>query len=140
MDLITEIIRKHLILEKKIAQIATKIDVTFNFEFHKGSHADSRETRSDQGENYNQRVIDNTELKYFIDNFVKRKIAENIIDGEIKDGVPFVVKSVKWELAFPLYPKHIGGTYWRMDIGTLWRESENNPFYVGKNQLVIWVN
>ena len=66
MSLITEIVRKHLILEKRIAQITTKIDVTFNFEFHKGGHADSRETRLDQGENYNQRVIDNSELKYFI--------------------------------------------------------------------------
>ena len=118
----------------------TKMDVVFNFEFHKGSHADSRETRPEQGDDYNQRVISNSELKFFINNYVKRKIAEYIIDGEIKDGKAFVVKSDKWELAFPLYPKHMGGTFWRMDIGTLWRESKENPFYVGKNQLVIWVD
>jgi hypothetical protein len=140
MSLITEIIKKHLILEKKILQITTKMDVVFNFEFHKGSHANSRSTRPEQGENYNQRIISNSELKYFIDNYVKRNIAEYIVTGEIKDNIPFVVKSLKWELSFPIYPNHIGGTYWMMNIGTLWRESLENPFYVGKNQLVIWVD
>jgi hypothetical protein len=27
-----------------------------------------------------------------------------------------------------------------MRIGTLWRESENNPMRVGKDQFVIWVD
>jgi hypothetical protein len=140
MDIINEIVRKHLLLEKKIAQLITKMEVVFNFEFHKDSHADSRSTRPDQGENYNQRKIENSELKYFIDNFVKKEIAENIIDGNIENKVPFVVKSIKWELAFPVYPTHISGTYWSMRLGTLWRESEDNPMRVGKTQFVIWVD
>lgn len=140
MNLITEIVRKHLILEKRIAQIVAKMEVTFNFEFHKGGHADLRKTRPEQGEEYNQREISNQELKYFIDNFVKSEIAENIINGSIISGEPFIVKSLKWELSFPVYPKHQGGTFWIMDIGTLWRESPFNPFRVGKNQLVIWVD
>lgn len=132
-----KLIKKHLLLEKRIAQIVTKMNVTFNFEFHKGSHSDSRETRPEQGENYNQRKITNQELKFFIDNFVKQLIAENIIEGKILNNTPFVIRSLKWELSFPIYPVHEGGTYWRMVIGTLWRESELNRFRVGKDQLVI---
>lgn len=131
------LIKEHLLLEKRIAQIVTTMEVSFNFEFHKGSHGDSREIRIDQGEDYNQRQITNQELKYFIDNFVKYQIAENIINGKIKNEVPFVVRSLRWELAFPIYPNHEGGTYWRMVIGTVWRESELNRFRVGKDQLVI---
>lgn len=138
MDL-RKIITEQLLLEKKIAQIVTKMDVTFNFEFHKGSHATSRETRLEKGENYNQREITNQELKYFIDNFVKHLIAEKIIEGKINNNIPFIIKSLKWELAFPVYPKNEGGSYWRMNIGTLWRESKLNPFRVGKDQLVIEV-
>ena len=140
MNLITEIVRKHLILEKRIAQLVTKMEVIFNFEFHKDAHADSRSTRPDQGEEYNQRKIDNTELKYFIENFIKKEIAENIIYGNIQNEIPFVVKSLKWELSFPIYPTHESGTYWSMRLGTLWRESKNNPMRVGKDQFVIWVD
>ena len=107
-----KLIKKHLLLEKRIAQIVTKMNVTFNFEFHKGSHSDSRETRPEQGENYSK-ILNNT---------------------------PFVIRSLKWELSFPVYPVHEGGTYWRMVIGTLWRESELNRFKVGKDQLVIEID
>jgi hypothetical protein len=140
MDLITEIVRKHLLLEKKIAELMTNIEVNFNFEFHKGAHAKSRSTRPDQGEDYNQRIIDNSELRYFINNFVKKEIAENIINTNVQSGIPFVVKSLKWELSFPIFPTHVSGTYWIMNIGTLWRESKSNPMRVGKDQLVIWVD
>ena len=59
MDLITEIVRKNLILEKRIAQLITKMEVIFNIEFHKDAHADSRSTRPEQGQEYNQRKIVN---------------------------------------------------------------------------------
>jgi hypothetical protein len=140
MSLITEIVRKHLLLEKKIAQIITNMDVKFNFEFFTGSHASSRKTRPEQGEEYNQREISNKELKFFIENFVKYQIAEGIINQSIINGRPFVIKSLKWELAFPVYPEHQEGSYWVMNIGTLWRESLTNPFRVSKNQFVIWVD
>ena len=86
MSLITEIVRKHLLLEKKIAQIITNMDVKFNFEFFTGSHASSRKTRPEQGEEYNQREISNKELKFFIENFVKYQIAEGIINQSIING------------------------------------------------------
>jgi hypothetical protein len=150
MSLLRESIRKHLLLEKRIAQMAEKMEVFFNFEFHKGSHATERESRpelADKGKElsgkysyeYNQREISNSELKFFIENNLKTLIAENIINGNIVDGVPFVVKSLKWELAFPIFPKRESGTYWRMNIGTLFRESSDNPFRVGKDQFVITV-
>jgi hypothetical protein len=68
-----------------------------------------------------------------------QEIAEKIVLREINDNVPFVIKSTKWELAIVIYPKLQGGTYWVLKVGTVFRESEDNPFRTGKNQLVIWV-
>ena len=65
--------------------------------------------------------------------------AEKIINREIFNKKPFVVKSVERELALAINPIHIGGTYWRLEISTVFRESLSNPFRVGDNQVVIWV-
>ena len=39
-----------------------------------------------------------------------------------------------------IIPIYITGTYWELLIKTVWRESENNPFRVGEDQLVITLN
>jgi hypothetical protein len=69
----------------------------------------------------------------------KTEIAEKIINREIKEGERFVIKSEKWELAIPLEPIHVSGTNWILQVFTVFRESRENPFRVGKNQIVIWV-
>ena len=72
--------------------------------------------------------------------FVKpNEIAEKIINREILNRDPFVVKSEKWELAIPLNPVHVSGTNWVLEVFTVFRESRENPFRVGKDQIVIWV-
>jgi hypothetical protein len=42
-------------------------------------------------------------------------------------------------LAIPLEPIHVSGTNWILQVFTVFRESRENPFRVGKNQIVIWV-
>jgi hypothetical protein len=87
---------------------------------------------------YNQRPIESREIREVV-MMAKNEIAEKIINREIKDGDPFVVKSEKWELAIPLNPVHVSGTNWVLEVFTVFRESRDNPFNTRKNQIVIWV-
>jgi hypothetical protein len=148
-SLLRESIRKHLLLEKKIAQIVSNIEVTFNLEVDRGFHAFDRKQRKDLEDKgfeltgkhsyeYNQREISNPEIKEVI-NLAKKEIAEKIVSREINNDVPFIIKSLKWEMALTIFPMFQGGTYWVLKVGTVFRESLANPFRVGKDQLVIWV-
>jgi hypothetical protein len=139
MSLLKESIRKILLQEKTIAQISTSIEVTFNLEIDRKKHSYDRKTRPELNDvGYNQIPIESREIREVI-SLAKKEIAEKIVYGEIVDGNPFVVKSEKWELAIPLNPVHISGTNWVLEVFTVFRESKNNPFRTGRNQLVIWV-
>jgi hypothetical protein len=139
MSLLRESIRKVLILEKKIAQIVSTIEVTFNLEVDRIPHTYERSTRPElENTGYNQRPIESREIREII-MMAKTEIAEKIINREIKEGERFVIKSEKWELAIPLDPIHVSGTNWILRVFTVFRESRENPFRVGKNQIVIWV-
>lgn len=149
MSLLRESIRKHLLVEKTIAQIISTIEVSFNLEIDRGVHAFNRKQRKDlEGKGfeltgkhsyeYNQREISNPEIKEVI-NLAKKEIAEKIVSREINNDIPFIIKSLKWEMALTIYPMFQGGTYWILNVGTVFRESLVNPFRVGEDQLVIWV-
>ena len=140
MSLLRESIRRVLIQEKTIAQIVTSIEVTFNLEVDRKKHAFDRSTRPElEGTGYNQRPIENREIREVV-MMAKSQIAEKIVNQEITPETEFVLKSLKWELAMAITPIHITGTYWELLIKTVFRESNNNPFRVGKDQLVIIVN
>ena len=138
MKPLRQIIKEELLLEKRIAQVRASIEVSFSFDVNRTSHAFDRKTRDDI-EDYNQRPIVNAEIKEII-RLSKNEIAEKIVSQEITPETEFVVKSLKWELAIAIIPIHITGTYWELLIKTVFRESENNPFRVGEDQLVIIVN
>jgi hypothetical protein len=135
MSFLRNLIKKNLILEKKIAQISSKIEIEFSFLIDRTVHAYLRRTRSDI-EDYDTREISNDEIVYFI-GLVRKKIAEKILMGEIIDGVPFVVRSVEKAMALAIVPKQEYGVYWKLIITTVFRESTQNPFRVGRDQLVI---
>ena len=138
MKTLRQIIKEELLLEKRIAQVRTSIEVVFSFDVKRTSHAFDRKTRDDI-EDYNPRPIVNAEIKEII-RMSKNEIAEKIVNQEITSETEFVIKSLKWELAMAITPIHITGTYWELLIKTVFRESNNNPFRVGKDQLVIIVN
>lgn len=131
-----KIIKENLILEKRILQVVQDLEVRFSFEFSRTFHSQLRATRPELGDNYNQREITSFELKEFVRMFL-RDIAENIVSHNIVNQVPFIIKSLKWELAVPVIPIHNGGTSWTLLMTTSFRESEENPFRVGKDQLVL---
>ena len=137
MNQLRSLIKEHLLLEKKIGNILSKLDVVFSFDIARTSHAYERKNRTDIS-NYNDKEISNTELKYIID-ICKREIAESIINGEIESKVLFIIKSKEKEIAIAIIPKHFGGSYWKLLITTVFRESYDLSFRVGKDQFVIEV-
>jgi hypothetical protein len=138
MKTLRQIIKEELLLEKRIAQVRTSFEVSFSFDVNRTSHAFDRKTRDDI-EDYNPRPIVNAEIKEII-RLSKNEIAEKIVNQEITSETEFVIKSLKWELAMAITPIHITGTYWQLLIKTVFRESNNNPFRVGEDQIVIIVN
>jgi hypothetical protein len=136
MKTLRQIIKENLLVEKRITQVNSSLEVLFVFDVNRTSHAFDRDTRDDI-EGYNVRPIVNEEIREIIST-VKKQISEKIITREIVPEEDFVVKSLKWELAMAITPVHIGGTYWQLIIKTVFRESRFNPFRVGENQLVIY--
>lgn len=130
-----ESIKKHLLLEKRIGQIATNFEITFGFDIITTKHSNYRGGGRDL-EDYNQRPVSNSEIVEFIQIF-KRDIAEKIISGEIRQGEPFVLISNRWELAMAVSPEQESGTYWKLVIITLFRQSDIYKFKVGESQVVI---
>ena len=136
MKTLRQIIKENLLVEKKITQVNSSLEVLFVFDVNRTPHAFDRDTRDDI-EGYNVRPIVNEEIREIIST-VKKQISEKIVTREIVPEEVFIVKSLKWELAMAIIPVHMGGTYWQLIIKTVFRESNHNPFRVGKNQLVIY--
>jgi len=135
MNNLRQLIKEHLLLEKRIGQLLSNIKIQYSFDVDRTTHAYLRKDRPDL-EDYNQKEISNHELRYFIDFFL-RDIAENIATQQIIDNEEFVIKSVSKELAVAINPVQIGEYYWILELITVFRESKRNPFRTGKNQLVL---
>jgi len=130
-----ESIKKHLILEKKIGQISTNFEIVFGFDIITTKHSNYRGGGREL-KDYNQRPVSNSEIVEFIQMF-KRDISEKIISGEIEESEPFVLISDRWELAMAVSPERQTGTYWKLVVITVFRQSEFYKFKVGENQVVI---
>ena len=130
-----ESIKKHLILEKRIGQIATNFEVTFGFDVITTKHSNYRGEGRDL-EDYNQRPVSNSEIVESMQIF-KRDIAEKILIGEIQESEPCVLVSNRWELAMAVSAERDSGTYWKLVVITVFRQSELYKFRVGKEQVVI---
>jgi hypothetical protein len=137
MNLLRKIIKENLLLEKRISQISANIEVTFGFDIDRTHHAYVRKTRSDI-EGYDEREISNGEISHII-LLARHQIAEKIVTGEIFDGEEFVIKSPEKSMAMAIAPRQESGTYWKLYVTTVFRESYSNPFRVGKDQVVIRV-
>lgn len=125
------------ILEKRISQISSTIDITLSFDLIKTIHAEQRQDFAKRGLNSeNQNYIPNSEMSEFV-NYFKYDIAKSIANGDISDGDDFVIKSIDKEMAMVLIAEEVNKTYWKLIIKTVFRESENNNFIVYKNQIVF---
>jgi hypothetical protein len=138
MSNLRELIKEHLLLEKRIAQLMSSFEIQYSFDVDRSVHAYLRKTRNDI-EGYNEKEISNSEIKYMISLSLK-KIAEKIAQHNIVDNEAFVIKSYEKEIAIAIEPKHVEDNFWKLVITTVFRESFDNPFRVGKNQTLIWID
>jgi hypothetical protein len=126
-----------LLLEKRIAQISTNIEVLFAFDLIKTTHAEDRSDFSKRGldvETYGH--ISNKEMSDFV-NLFRNDIAEAIATGEIKDEEAFVIRSKKWQLSMAIIPEFVSGGYWKLIIKTVFRETDRYQLKVAEDQFVL---
>ena len=124
-----------LILEKRISQISSTIEVTFGFDVIKTTHADDRSDFSKRGLSGNQNPISNAEMSEFVSYF-KRDISEGIAKGDIVDQTEFVIRSLERELSMAIIAEEIAQTYWKLIIKTVFRESDEHRLKTGPDQLI----
>lgn len=128
--------QKLLILEKRIAQISSTIEVTFGFDIIKTTHADDRSEFAKRGlSGGNQNPISNAEMSEFVSYF-KRDIAEGIATGDIVNQTEFVIRSLERELSMAIIAEEVSQTYWKLVIKTVFRESDEHRLKTGVDQLI----
>ena len=135
MKTLINLLNEELLLEKRIAQIKSNITVDFNFDIIKTNHIDLRRTR-DGIEYYNETPISNSEIVYFVDLF-KNDIARALASEDIKDEDKFVIRSVSKELSCVIKAQLEIGTFWRLIVITVFRESSLNNLNTWKGQFII---
>ena len=81
MKTLRELIKEELLLEKRIAQISSSIEISFSFDVNTTTHSDDQKVRTDI-EDYNETPVSNAEIRDVIRQVIK-VIAEKIVTQEI---------------------------------------------------------
>ena len=123
------------ILEKRISQISSNIEVSFGFDLIKTTHSEERSDTSKRNYDDSHKNISNLEMTQFVEYF-KKEIAEGIIKGDIVDQTQFVIRSLDLGLSMALIANEQSLTYWKLIIKTVFPESEEHKLKIGFNQLV----
>ena len=135
--LLENIIRKHLLIEKKIRVLQQKLELNFNFEIIKSSHSFDRAMGIGRDEpGMDPTPIPNHEMLMVFDDF-KKQIAEKIVEGEIIDDEPFKIEDSKYSIGIMVVPAKLSLIYWTISCITIMRETPTHKLRVGKNQLVL---
>lgn len=129
-------LEEFLILEKRISQISTSIEVIFSFDVIKTKHADERQNFDSRGIGKSMNYISNREMSEFVSLF-KRDIAQSIAIGDIKDETNFVIRSNDWQLSMAIVAKNVENNYWKLIIKTVFRETNEFKLKVAQDQLVL---
>jgi hypothetical protein len=134
MNSIRKIIKEHLILEKRIAQISDSFEITFGFDITTSKHTRDRMNLGRKG--ISDRVISNSEIIGVLEKY-KRDIAQNIINGHILDGDEFVIKDLESKIDFAILSQFIEDYYWSLFVKTIFPSSESFSLLVGDEQIVL---
>lgn len=124
-----------LLVEKRIGQIYSNIEVVLGFDILSTKHSVDRSTRTGLS-NYNQIPITNSEIVELV-TFFRREIAEKIVNGEIQNDEPFAIKSIDRNLAAVINPHMESNLYWKLVVITVFREDESNRLKTFKGQVVL---
>lgn len=134
MTSLKKIIKEHLILEKRIAQISDRLEISFGFDILTTKHARDRSNLGREG--ISDRVISNQTIIDIMEK-CKRKISEYIINGYILEEEPFVIKDRELNIDLAVIPQFVEDYYWNLLVKTVFPSSENMGLLVGPDQLVI---
>lgn len=130
-------IQEFLLLEKRIAQISTNIEVLFSFEVIKTKHAEDRSDFSKRGLNVDSYgYISNKEMSEFV-NLFKDDIAEAIANGVIDDQETFIIRSRDRQLSMAIVAEFSKGSHWKLIIKTVFRETDDYQLKVGDDQFIL---
>jgi hypothetical protein len=135
-NLIKKILNEQLLVEKRIAQLSSTIEVIFAFDLIKTKHAEKRKDFNKRGLNTDERWVSNQEMSEVVNKF-KKDIATSIFEGDIVDGTNFVIKDYKFGLSMAIIAEKSSETYWKLIIKTVFRETPEHTLEVGRNQLVF---
>ncbi len=126
----------NLLMEKRIAQIFSSIEVSFSFDLinSKGHVTQRMSGRDIPG--YDNTPVTNAEITEFVYEF-RNDIAQKIAYHEITDNTPFVIRSVTRKLAIPVKPVLKGNGSWELIVLTVWRETPQNRLKTFKGQVII---
>jgi hypothetical protein len=128
----------NLILEKRIAQLVSNIEIKFSFDISLTTHSSKRANAEGREviKNYDMSPVNNAEIKKVIGPFM-HEIGEKIINGEIIHDNRFIIVDNKWGVSMVISPEKKANLYWNLVIKTIFRHSEDNKLKVGENQLVL---
>lgn len=133
MSLLRESIRKHLLLEKSIAQINANLTVTFDLRYERGKKKKSHgENRKDRDGKFDIRDYDVLQL-------VKKandEISLNIVVGMLSNNSEFVITDTKTNLNVAILLKEITPYQFQLNIKTVMKHPD---FFVSRDQVVIRV-
>jgi hypothetical protein len=127
--------KNEFILEKRISQISSNIEVSFGFDLIKTIHSEERSDTSKRNYDDSYKNISNLEMSQFVEYF-KKEIAEGIIKGDIENQTQFVIRSLDLGLSMALIADEQSSTYWKLIIKTVFPESDEHKLKIGFNQLV----
>lgn len=125
MSLLRESIIKHLLIEKRIAQLKSQIYITFEIRLDKGGHTSDRQL---------ERNVTRGDINLLLGLAVD-EITTKIVLGELNDGDVFIVRSRTGNLFIPV--KLIEETPYSFVLLTktvIRKEKEGRP------QPTIWVD
>lgn len=125
---------KFMILERRIAQISSMIEITYGFDIIKTKHSTERSNFSKRDLGYNSTELTSAMITGFIELF-KRDISEAIAAGRILDSTNFVIRSADKNLAMVLLAEEVSDRYWRLVIITIFPETKEDRFRTGRNQI-----
>lgn len=136
MNSLRHIIKEHLLLEKRIAQISDSLKVTFGYDITTTKHARDRANLGREG--ISNRVISNDTIINVIEK-CKRKISEYIINGYIDDNIDFIIKDRELNIDLAINPRFVEEYYWTLVVKTVFPSSEKMGLLFGEDQIVIEV-
>jgi len=124
-SLLRESIRKHLLLEKRIATLRSQISITFEVRLDKGGHTQDRQV---------ERNVSRGDINLLLGKAVD-EITTKIILKEIKNGDVFIVRSKSDNLFIPVILIEEDPYNFVLLTKTVIRKNAQ-----GRPQLTIWVD